>query len=288
MPVLLLLLLLLHTARAANTTTNSFTYSALGADVSAPRFVESNTTWQFDVSVSAAAGDLVFPLLPVPPAACAGGLVPLCCLYGLADGNRELGAYLHYLGPCEAHAGASSAAVLEDAPRPDALVKAWREVREKKAKGIQFVEIDPKKSKSTADAAGNGAVRPKLNGSSSNTQRHLGNERAARIDAHLTTDETMPRGRRVGGDQRCIRGGAVGDLRRPSRRKRGLDGFRAPGLRGQRRRAAEREAETSGTGRHGCQREHAFKKVGRRTLHRQRAVGGRIKQLLRPDRKSVV
>ena len=129
MPVLLLLLLLLHTARAANTTTNSFTYSALGADVSAPRFVESNTTWQFDVSVSAAAGDLVFPLLPVPPAACAGGLVPLCCLYGLADGNRELGAYLHYLGPCEAHAGASSAAVLEDAPRPDALMKGMGQLR---------------------------------------------------------------------------------------------------------------------------------------------------------------
>lgn len=103
---------------------------ALGADVGAPRFIEANKTWQFELAVSAGPGDLVLPFVgahaAATPAECAAGPVPLCCLYRLADAlarNHELDAYLSYLGPCEALAGAASADVLRDAPPLDALVQ---------------------------------------------------------------------------------------------------------------------------------------------------------------------
>lgn len=59
-------------------------------------------------------------------------------------------------------------AVPEIMKTPDYLqvladAKAWRDIREKKAAGVQFVEIDPKKSKTGAAAttAGKGEVKPK-------------------------------------------------------------------------------------------------------------------------------
>lgn len=65
--------------------------------------------------------------------------------------------------------------------------KAWREVREKKARGIQFVEIDPKKGKSAAEQSqGKGEVKPKP-GNSSNTRQPVAAQTSA--EAALTLDQ---------------------------------------------------------------------------------------------------
>lgn len=74
--------------------------------------------------------------------------------------------------------------------RPDYLrvladAKAWREIREKKEKGIQFVEIDPKKGKTTTESnGGKGDVKPKTTSTSSNARPV-----AQTAEAALTLDQ---------------------------------------------------------------------------------------------------
>lgn len=77
--------------------------------------------------------------------------------------------------------------------RPDYLqvladAKAWREIREKKEKGIQFVEIDPKKGKHTMESAGKGEVKPKPASTSSNARPV-----AQGAEAQLTLDQLRER-----------------------------------------------------------------------------------------------
>ena len=100
-----------------------------GIDVSAPRFIEWNATWQFDVALFATEGTLLVPLFhnrsapPGPPLDACEGFVPLCCLWTLADNflNSQFAMYLHYLGACEMHAGQLSVDVLTDEPSTNAL-----------------------------------------------------------------------------------------------------------------------------------------------------------------------
>lgn len=104
------------------------TYQSAGVDVSPPRFLEANFTWQFNVTITQGEGGMLIPLFTnrsSPPAlAGCSGLVSLCCLWDLADNfiNDQLAAYLDFVGACSLHAGERSDRVLDDRPGASALL----------------------------------------------------------------------------------------------------------------------------------------------------------------------
>jgi len=84
-------------------------------------------------------------------------------------------------------------AVPEIMKTPDYLqvladAQAYRAIREKKAAGVQFVEIDPKKGKHTMESAGKGEVKPKPASPSSNARPV-----AQGAEAQLTLDQLRER-----------------------------------------------------------------------------------------------
>lgn len=100
-----------------------------GIDVGAPRFLEENATWRFELALAATEGTLLVPLFrnrsapPAPPLDACEGFVSLCCLWDLSAAflNAQFAMYLHYLGACGLHAGQPSVDVLTDEPSSNAL-----------------------------------------------------------------------------------------------------------------------------------------------------------------------
>jgi hypothetical protein len=91
-------------------------YEASGTLISAPKFIQYNATWQFDMTIVAETGSAIIPLFSnrtfqnltaqVSKRAeinTCTGFVETCCLYALSEYyiNTELTAYTNHLGPCE-------------------------------------------------------------------------------------------------------------------------------------------------------------------------------------------